>query len=78
MSQIFEERTHDDNLPQNMGGRCTTQPTSHSTRRLGHIARLQAFHMPYNTPIQELIGMYIWFMTCRICIKTCGTDAAGI
>jgi len=34
--------------------------------------------MPYNTPIQELIGMYIWFTTCRIRIKTCGTDATGI
>ena len=34
--------------------------------------------MPYNTPIQELIGMYIWFTMRRICIKTCGTDAAGI
>jgi len=34
--------------------------------------------MPYNTPIQELIGMYIWFTMHRICVNTCGTDAAGI
>jgi len=34
--------------------------------------------MPYNTSIQELIGMYIWFTMHHICVKTCGTDAAGI
>jgi len=34
--------------------------------------------MLYNTPIQELIGMYIWFTMHHIRVKTCGTDAAGI